>query len=99
MTIIGHSEPRDINIYGNPDYYYKYDNPAVKELLAAAEAAQDEADQIAAYQTIARIIAEDAVNVWVFSPPYLVAAADDVYGFWQNQPTPSINMTEVYRAP
>ena len=99
MTIIGHSEPRDINIYGNPDYYYKYDNPAIGELLAAAEAAQDEADQIAAYQTIARIIAEDAVNVWVFSPPYLVAAADDVYGFWQNQPTPSINMTEVYRAP
>ncbi len=99
MTIIGHSEPRDINIYGNPDYYYHYDNPRVRELLAQAEAATTDADQTAAYQEIARIIANDAVNVWVFSPPYLVAARNDVFGFWTNQPTPAIDMTEVYRAP
>jgi peptide/nickel transport system substrate-binding protein len=99
MTIIGHSEPRDINIYGNPDYYYQYDNPRVRELLEEAERAATEEEEIAAYQEIARVIAEDAVNVWIFSPPYLVAARSDVYGFWENQPTPAIDMTEVYRAP
>ncbi len=99
MTIIGHSEPRDINIYGNPDYYFQYDNPRVRELLAEAERAATEEEEIAAYQEIARIIAEDAVNVWIFSPPYLVAARSDIYGFWENQPTPAIDMTEVYRAP
>ena len=31
MTIIGHSEPRDIGVYGNPDYYYHYDNPEVQQ--------------------------------------------------------------------
>lgn len=99
MTIIGHSEPRDINIYGNPDYYYQYGNPQIAELLTAAELEADTEAQIAIYQQIAQIIAEDAVNVWVFSPPYLVAVREDIYGFWTNQPTPAIDMTEVYRAP
>ena len=98
MTIIGHSEPRDINVYGNPDYYYHYDNPEVRALLEQAEAAQTPEAQTAAYQEIAEIIAEDAVNVWVFSPPYLVAAQPDIHGFWTDQPTPAIDMTEVYRA-
>lgn len=99
MTIIGHSEPRDINVYANPDYYYHYDNPRVGELLAEAEAAPTPEAETEAYQEIARIIAEDAVNVWLFSPPYLVAAQADVHGFWTDQPTPAIDVTEVYRAP
>lgn len=98
MTIIGHSEPRDINVYGNPDYYYHYDNPEVRDLLAQIEATPDEAQQTELFQDIAETIADDAVNVWVFSPPYLVAARQDVYGFWTDQPTPAIDMTEVYRA-
>ena len=99
MTIIGHSEPRDINVYANPGYYYHYDNPRVRELLEEAEAATSAEAETAAYQEIATIIANDAVNVWLFSPPYLVAARADVYGFWQDQPTPAIDVTGVYRAP
>ncbi|MEX2502273.1 MAG: ABC transporter substrate-binding protein [Trueperaceae bacterium] len=98
MTIIGHSEPRDINVYANPEYYYHYDNPEIGQLLAQAEAATTEDASFEAYQEIARTIAEDAVNVWVFSPPYLVAARSDVHGFWTDQPTPSIDVTGVYRA-
>jgi peptide/nickel transport system substrate-binding protein len=99
MTIIGHSEPRDINVYGNPNYYYRYDNERVRELLEEAEAAGSAEEETAAYQEIARIIAEDAVNVWLFSSPFIVAAQQDVYGFWTDQPTPNLNMVEVYRAP
>ncbi|MEM7737745.1 MAG: ABC transporter substrate-binding protein [Deinococcota bacterium] len=99
MTIIGHSEPRDIGIYGNPDYYYQYDNLEVQELLASAELAASEAEQLDILGQVAQIIAEDAVNVWVMSPPYLAAAANDLYGYWENQPIVAIDMTEVYRAP
>jgi len=98
MTIIGHSEPHDIGIYGNPNYYFRYDSPRVRELLAAAERAGSEAERIALLQEVAKQIAEDAVNVWVFSTAYLVAARRDLYGFWESQPTPSINMTEVFWA-
>lgn len=97
MTIIGHSEPRDIFVYADPEYYYHYDNPRIAELLAEAEAASSDAESNEYFQEIATIIAEDAVNVWVFSSPYLVAARADVAGFWTDQPTPSINVTEVYR--
>ena len=98
MTIIGHSEPRDIGLYGNPDYYYGYDNPEVQGLLADAETVSDEAAQTALYKQVARTVAEDAVNVWVFSPPYLVAAQQDLYGYWQDQPTVAIDLTEAYLA-
>ncbi len=97
MTIIGHSEPRDINVYANPGYYYHYDNPAIADLLARAEAAASAEAETAAYQEIAEVIALDAVNVWLFSPPYLVAARQNVYGFWQDQPTPAIDVTEVFK--
>ena len=98
MTIIGHSEPRDIGVYGNPDYYYHYDNPEVGTLLEQIEATADEAEQAELYGEIARIIAEDAVNVWVFTPTSLVAAREDLYGFWTDQPTVAIDMTEAFLA-
>ena len=98
MTIIGHSEPRDINVYGNPDYYYQYDNQEIRDLLAEIELTTDEAEQNALYGQVAEIIANDAVNVWVFSAPALWGAQADVYGFWANQPTPTIDVTGVYRA-
>ena len=47
---------------------------------------------------IERTIAEDAVNVWVFSPPYLVAAQNNLYGYWQDQPIVAIDLTEAYLA-
>ena len=98
MTIIGHSEPRDIGLYANPDYYYGYDNPEVQGLLADAETVSDEAEQTELYKQVARTIAEDAVNVWVFSPSYLVAAQQNLYGYWQDQPTVAIDLTEAYLA-
>lgn len=98
MTIIGHSEPRDIDIYARPGYYYRYDNPRIAELLMEAEAAITAEEEIAAYQTIARIIAEDAVNVWVFSPAAIFGLQGDVQGFWADQPTPAFDVTEVFRS-
>ncbi len=97
MTIIGHSEPRDINVYANPGYYYHYDNPRIGELLALAEAATDQETHNAYYQEIATIIANDAVNVWVMSSPFLVAMRADIQGFWTDQPTPAYFLGGVYR--
>jgi peptide/nickel transport system substrate-binding protein len=97
MTIIGHAEARDISIYGNPEYYYKYNNPKIKELLDQIEATPDEAGQMELYREIATIIADDAVNVWVYAPSTLIAARQDIYGFWTNAPTITIDMTGVYR--
>ena len=98
LTIIGHSEPRDINVYGNPEYYYHYDNERVRELLQEAEEAGSQEEAMDRYREIAQIIADDAVAVWVFNPAYLVAAKQELYGFWKDQPTVAIDMTEAYFA-
>jgi peptide/nickel transport system substrate-binding protein len=98
MTIIGHVEPRDISIYGNPDYYYQYNNPKIAEILAQIEATPDEAGQIELYKQIETIIADDAVNVWIYTPSNLLAVRKDIYGFWKNSPTVTLDMTKVYRA-
>lgn len=98
MTIIGHVEPRDIGIYANKDYYYQYDNPKIGELLAQIEATPDEAGQLELYKEIATMIANDAVNVWIYTPSNLLAVRKDIYGFWKNSPTVTLDMTRVYRA-
>ncbi|ADI15692.1 ABC transporter substrate-binding protein [Truepera radiovictrix] len=98
LTIIGHSEPRDIGIYGNPEYYFRYNNRDVQALLEQAERAVDETERNELLKEVAQRIADEAVNVWVLSPPYLVAARADLYGFWEDQPTPAINLTEAYLA-
>ena len=36
LTIVSHTEPMDIGIYANPDYYFQYDNAALQELLFCA---------------------------------------------------------------
>ena len=37
LTVIGHAEPFDINIYANPKYYFRYDSPKFQETLKKAE--------------------------------------------------------------
>lgn len=98
MTVIGHSEPFDISIYGNPNYYFRYDNPEVRELLAEARATGDEDRRQELYARIQEVLADDAVVGFLFNLPHLVAVKDDIHGFWDSQPIVSVDMVEVYRA-
>ena len=98
MTIIGHSEPRDIGVYANPDYYFGYDNPEVQTLVEQAESATSEEERTTLYQEVARTIADDAASVWIFNPDSLIATRQNLYGFWTDQPIVSIDMTEVYKS-
>src|SRR5690606_536263 len=34
LTIVSHTEPNDIGIYANKDYYFQYDNPAFQKIMA-----------------------------------------------------------------
>ena len=98
MTIIGHSEPRDIGVYADPIYYFGYDNPEVQSLVTQAERATSEDERNALYQEVARIIADDAASVWIFNPDSLIATRQNLYGFWTDQPIVAIDMTQVYKA-
>lgn len=97
MSIVAHVEPHDIPTFGNPDYYWHYDNPEVQELLAAADTGT-EAEQVENMKKVARIIAEDAAAVWLYVLPSLVVADAEVEGLPENRISESFDLTTLSRA-
>jgi peptide/nickel transport system substrate-binding protein len=95
MTVMGHAEPFDIGIYANPQYYFRYDNPKLRGLLAEADAALDDNRRKILYEQVQRLIADDAVNVFLYNGPYLVGMRTTVHNWWTNLPIPAIDVTRV----
>ncbi|WP_248307146.1 ABC transporter substrate-binding protein [Devosia sp. 1635] len=83
-TLQEHVNHRDIVFYGNPDFYWGYNNPEVVELIASAEAAASEAEQTQKLTEANRIIAEDAAGNWLYLYPQIVVSAANVTGYPTN---------------
>jgi peptide/nickel transport system substrate-binding protein len=66
LTIVSHTEPFDINIYANPEYYFRYDNPDFQALNAALEVESDPAERSALLAQMQTMISEDYVNGFLF---------------------------------
>ncbi len=86
LTIVSHTEPMDIGIYGNPDYYFQYDNQAFRDVMAKLTGTTDEAGRTALLQEAQNIIAKDYVNGYLFQLAALTVAKAKVQGLWANAP-------------
>jgi len=71
MSIVGHAEPLDYDIYARDDYYFGYSNPEFKALIAALDESIDPAQRRELLQQIQRKLAADAVNGFLFQYPRL----------------------------
>lgn len=80
-TLQEHVNHRDIVFYGNPDFYWGYNNPEVVKLIADSESAASEEDQTAKLQQANEIIAEDAASNWLYLYPQIVVSAANVSGY------------------
>ena len=96
LTIVSHTEPMDIGIYANPEYYFQYDNPAMATLMEAFNAESDLAKRTALLQDAQKIIAEDYVNGYLFQLAKTGVANVKLKGLWENQPTQANDLTGVY---
>src|SRR5262249_6254393 len=97
LSIISHVEPRDITTFGNPKYYWRYDNPAVAQLLTQADSGP--ADQyVPTMQKVGRTIAEDAAADWLFLLPNLFVTTTDVQGIPKNAIGESFDLSGVTRS-
>lgn len=99
LTIIAHTEPLDIGIYGRPDYYFGYRSPAFEALEAELERTLDPAERNALYAREQRLIAEDAVNVFLFQLPQVTVQDARLRGMWINRPLQATDVTGVRWAP
>ncbi|BES86106.1 ABC transporter substrate-binding protein [Pectobacterium araliae] len=80
-TLQEHVNHRDIVFYGDPNFYWGYDNPQVTALIKEAELASSEADQTRALAEANRIIAEDAASSWLYLYPQIVVSVKTVSGY------------------
>jgi peptide/nickel transport system substrate-binding protein len=97
MSIIQHVEARDIVTFGNPKYYWAYNNPQVQNLIAQGDSGTPE-QQVAAMREVARTLNADAAADWLFLFPNLVVAKKKVTGLLPNQVTESFDLTGLGRA-
>ena len=98
LTVIGHVEAFDIGIYANPKYYFRYDNPRFQEVIKRARGSVDPAEQKKLYAIAQYILAQDAVNGFLFEAPSLPAMRKEVMGWWMDYPAIAHDVTEVWIA-
>jgi peptide/nickel transport system substrate-binding protein len=96
LTMIGHVEAWDIGIYANPDYYFQYDSQEFRDAYAKALKAPSEEEKAKWFGKCQEIIAEDAVNGFLFSASGLPAMKAEVMGWWENYPTIALDCTQVW---
>lgn len=95
LTIVSHTEPFDIGIYANPEYYFQYDNADFQKLIADLGVEADPAkrsEMIAKAQTT---ISEDYVNGYLFQLATPTVAKAGLQGLWKDAPTQATDLTGV----
>ncbi|MCD7059870.1 ABC transporter substrate-binding protein [Pelagibacterium xiamenense] len=80
-TLQEHVNHRDIVFYGNPDFYWGYDNPEVIELIASAESSATVEERNEKLRQANIIIAEEAASDWLYLYPQIVVSAANVTGY------------------
>lgn len=95
LTVVAHVEPDDLGIYGNPDYYFQYDNPQVAKLMTEVTQTLEADARAAKLAAVQEIIAADYVNVYLFQYGRTGVAKAEIQGLWTNFPTQVNDLTGV----
>ena len=74
-TLQEHVNDRDVVWYGNPDFYWGYDNPQVTKWVAEAEAAKTVDEQTAQAQAGQRADRQGRGERWLYLYPQIVVAS------------------------
>ena len=96
LTIVSHTEPNDINIYGRKDYYFQYDSPAFDAVMAKLDITTEPAQRNALLGEAQKIISVDAVNGYLFQLAQTGIHDAKIMGLWDNAPIQAIDLTTVH---
>jgi peptide/nickel transport system substrate-binding protein len=95
LTVINHVEPLDFAIYADAKYYFGYDSEAYRQLTARHAATIDPKERLRVYGEIQRLLAQDAVNVFIFNPAQVALARKGLKGLWASSPIFANDMAAV----
>lgn len=96
MTLINHVEPLDYGIYAKPDYYFGYDSPRYRDLLAQYQNARSARQRQLLFADIQRFLAADAANVWLFNASIGTVVRTGLQGVWVDYPTFAHDIAAMY---
>lgn len=96
LSIVAHVEPFDIGIYADPDYYFGYDNPEFAALIETLNATTDDAERKDLAIEAQRILAEDAVNGYLFELAQTGVWDARLEGMWQNSPIEGVVLRDIH---
>ncbi|WP_258371736.1 ABC transporter substrate-binding protein [Curtobacterium sp. MCBD17_023] len=83
-TLQEHVNDRDVVFYGNPDFYFGYDDAQVQKDITDAEQAPSEDQQTDLLRKANEQIVRDAASAWLYLYPQIVVSDKDVTGYWKN---------------
>jgi peptide/nickel transport system substrate-binding protein len=95
LTIINHVEPRNMNNYALPEYYWGYDSEEARELFDEAAAATDDDEYASRMEELTELIVEDTPGVWLYNPPNVGLATEGVSGLPLNDLGVGIDLSDV----
>ncbi len=95
LTIVSHTEPNDIGIYARKDYYFQYDNPEFDKVIGELDITSDPAKRKELFGKAQTIIANDAVNGYMFQLPKIGVWDAKIEGLWHNSPVQANDLTSV----
>jgi ABC-type dipeptide/oligopeptide/nickel transport system permease component/ABC-type transport system substrate-binding protein len=98
MTIVNHAEPFDYEIYGRTGYYFGYESPEFRALLAELKRSGDPASHRRILQAIQRKLADDAVNGFLFQFPHLGVQDATLSDIWVNTPNQALDLATAHFA-
>lgn len=86
LTVINHVEPLDYMAYANPEYYWGYDSKAFRDLAAQHASTTSAKERTQLFGDLQRMIANDAVNVFLFNPTNTAVFRKGLKGLWSSSP-------------
>lgn len=95
FTIVAHTEANDIDRYGREGYYWNYNSEAFRATYREMVQTIDPARRNDLLKKLQRIIAEDAVNGYLYQLAKIGIWKKELVGMWENSPTPAIDLTAV----
>lgn len=96
LTIVSHTEPLDIGIYGRDDYYFQYESDEFKTTLAMLNRSTDDGDRTALMKALQRTIADDYVNGYLFQLARTSVQNAKLKGLWKHSPTQANDLTAAF---
>lgn len=96
LTIVSHTEPFDIGIYAREDYYFQYGAAEFKAIIDELTGESDPAKRTELLAKAQMMIADEAVNGYLFQLAKTGVANKKLKGLWPNSPTQANDMTGVY---